>query len=169
LIVSVLNHPDQVLAIHPARLLRDVGCRKAQTQIARIAGVCRFGQHHAIVFGIKAIGLDPAKPGDAFDFPNRQLTERFEFAAVLQLGDEGAHKRIQSVVGLGGVLRAFEFEDQLSAMAMAEQGERLAGGSGQADAHIAQVKGIVIVCAQCLETGFNARGGQQVRQWLAEQ
>ncbi len=168
LIVGILDHPDQVLAIQPARLLRNVGGREAQPEVAWIAGVGDLCQHHAVVFGIEAIGFDAAEAGDALDLPNRQLAERFELAAVLQLGDEGAHQRVEGVVGLARGFRAFEFEDQLAAMAMAEQGERLAGDTSETDAHIAQVKGVVVVFAQCRETGFEACGGQQVRQWLTE-
>ena len=159
MIVGVLNHPDQVFAIQPARLLRDVGSRKAQPEIAWIAGVGDLCQHYAIVFGVEAIGLDAAEAGDALDLPNRQLAERFQLAAVLQLGDEGAHQRVEGVIGLAGGFRAFEFEDQLAAMAMAEQGERLAGDTGETDAYIAQVEGVVVVFAQCRETGFDACGG----------
>ncbi len=167
MIVRVLDHADEVFPVELAGLRRDIGCREAQPQVAGIARVGFFGQHRAIAFSIELVSLDPAEPGDALDFLDGQSAEVEQLAGFLQLSHEGAHQRVERVVGVTRVAGLLEFHDQLAIAAVRHQREKPLAGAFEA--HITHVKRVLIILRQCSQAGFDPVGIDQRRKWLAQQ
>ncbi len=168
-VVGVLDHADQVGAVQPARLGRDVRRREAQPQIARVARVGLLGQHQAVALGIEAVDLHPPEAGDSLDLAYRQPAQRVEIARILQFGDEGAHHRVEVVIGVVRAAGADELDDQLAGEAMGHQGKALLLAVRQVEAQVAQMEGIVVVVAERLQSRRQLQAREQGLQALAEQ
>lgn len=94
LVVGILDHADAVDSVQLARLARYVRSGETQAQVARVARVGHLGQHLAVAFGIEAIGLDPAKAGDALELQHCLLQQFLEAAGLVQAAHEAAHQRV---------------------------------------------------------------------------